>query len=342
MLMSAAPLQRAQISLVRFHGAIAVLVLLLVSAGSLIVGPVALGIGEVFAGLTGSADEATNTIIRELRLPRLALTLSVGAMLGAAGAALQGYLRNPLAEPAILGVSSASALGAVIALYFGLAGAFGFVLPLMAGVFALGATLLLFVFTSFSSSGLSLILAGIALGSLTGAAISLALNLSSNPFAVMEITFWLLGSVEDRSWRHVLLSLPVILICLAVLFWDGRALDALTLGEDGATALGYDLKSVRMRLILAVAMGVGASVAVTGAIGFVGLVAPHLARSLVGQLPSRLIAPAGVIGAVLLTGADIIVRLLPTTNELRLGVVTALIGAPCLVLILYRTRGRVA
>ncbi|MGE6696619.1 FecCD family ABC transporter permease [Hyphomonas sp. NPDC076900] len=316
--------------------------LLVMAALSLMTGPVAIGAGEVFRALFGNADAVTNTIIRELRLPRLMLTLGVGAMLGGAGAALQGYLRNPLAEPSILGVASAAALGAVVALYFGLASVAGIFLPLMAAVFALAATLLLFVFTMFSASGLSLILAGIAIGSLAGAGISLALNLSPNPFAAMEITFWLLGSAEDRSWRHVGLSVPLIGLCLAVLFSDRRALDALTLGEDAARALGYNLTLVRMRLIVSVALGVGAAVSVTGAIGFVGLVAPHLARSVAGSLPSRLIAPSALMGALLLTAADILVRLIPTTNELRLGVVTALIGAPFLVIILYRTRRREA
>lgn len=320
--------------------AIALGALLVVSAVSLSVGPVEMASGQLVNGLLGRSDEVTNTIVRELRLPRLMLTLGVGAMLGGAGAALQGYLRNPLAEPSILGVANAAALGAVVALYFGLASVSGIFLPVMAGIFALAVTLVLFVFTLFSSSGLSLILAGIAIGSLTGAGISLALNLSSNPFAAMEITFWLLGSAEDRSWRHVWLSLPLMGACLAVLFWDRRALDALTLGEDAARALGYNLSLVRMRLIASVALGVGAAVSVTGAIGFVGLVAPHLARSVAGSLPSRLIGPSALTGALLLTGADIIVRIIPTTNELRLGVVTALIGAPFLVAILYRARQR--
>ncbi|MFN3609112.1 MAG: FecCD family ABC transporter permease [Hyphomonas sp.] len=340
MLIATAPLRAAY----NFSGAVRVLLgigaLLLVSALSLLAGPVDLSASEVGAGLFGRADEITNTIVRELRLPRLVLTLSVGAMLGGAGAALQGYLRNPLAEPSILGVANAAALGAVVALYFGFASVFGLALPLMAAGFALIATLVLFVFTMFSASGLSLILAGIAIGSLAGAGISLALNLSSNPFAAMEITFWLMGSAQDRSWRHVWLSLPLIALCLATLFWDRRALDALTLGEDAARALGFNLALVRMRLIVSVALGIGAAVSVTGAIGFVGLVAPHLARSVSGNLPSRLLGPSAIAGALLLTSADILVRIIPTTNELRLGVVTALIGAPFLVAILYRTRRR--
>ena len=342
MQISAVPVRDRQVisMATRWMGGVAALIG--IAALSLMTGPVAISAGEVVRALSGSADEVTSTIIRELRLPRLVLTLSVGAMLGGAGAALQGYLRNPLAEPSILGVASAAALGAVVALYFGLASVAGIFLPLMAGIFALVATLLIFVFTVFSSSALSLILAGVAIGSLAGAGISLALNLSSNPFAAMEITFWLLGSVEDRSWRHVALSVPLIGLCLAVLFFERRALDALTLGEDAARALGYNLALVRMRLIVSVALGVGAAVSVTGAIGFVGLVAPHLARSISGNLPSRLIVPSALIGAGLLTAADILVRVIPTTNELRLGVVTALIGAPFLVIILYRTRRREA
>ena len=205
---------------------------------SIAVGSAAISPGRIVAALTGDGDPVVRAIVLDLRLPRTLLALSVGAMLGLSGAALQGFLRNPLAEPSLLGASNGAALGAVVALYFGLAASHEWTLPLLAILGALTALAVLFTLTGRSESPLTLILAGIAVSTLAGAAISLALNLAPNPFAAMEIASWLLGSFEDRSMTHVVIALPCIAAGVALLAWDGRALDALTLGEDGAAAHG--------------------------------------------------------------------------------------------------------
>lgn len=315
-----------------------VALLLLVSAASLLLGPAGLPAQAVLRALLGEGDAATAAIVLQVRLPRLLLSIGVGAMLAAAGAALQGYLRNPLAEPSVLGASGGAALGAVIALYFGLAAAFPLALPLCGVAGALAALAAVLGLARWSESPLALILAGIAVGAGAGAAISLALNLSPNPFAAMEIAFWLLGSVEDRSLRHVLLAWPLIAAGLVLLAWDRRALDALTLGEEAAQSLGFDLRRVRLRLVVGVALGVGGATAVAGAIGFLGLVVPHLLRPFTGFQPSRLILPSALGGAVLLTAADVLVRLVPTASELKLGVVTALLGVPVFVSVVLKAR----
>nr|WP_246350759.1 iron ABC transporter permease [Sphingobium boeckii] len=305
---------------------------------SIFVGSAPLPFARMADVFTGHGDPIARTILIELRLPRALLGLSVGAMLGTAGAALQGYLRNPLAEPSVLGASNAAALGAVIALYFGFAQWHPAILPLMAIAFAIIALVMLFALAGHSESPLTLILAGIAVGTLATAGVSLALNLSPNPFAAMEITTWLLGSLEDRSFSHVWIALPCIAIGLILLLWDGRALDALTLGEDGARAMGFDLGRIRLRLLLGVAIGVGGAVAVSGAIGFVGLIVPHLIRPLTDRSPSAVLLPSAIAGAALLTLADVLVRIVPTSNELKLGVVMAFLGVPVFLVHLMRER----
>ncbi|WBH15772.1 FecCD family ABC transporter permease [Sphingomonas radiodurans] len=294
--------------------------------------------GRVVAALGGWGDPVERTIVIELRLPRVILGLAVGAMLGLGGAALQGYLRNPLAEPSVLGASNGAALGAVVALYFGLASWNPVALPLLSIVGALVALTMLFVLARRSESALTLILAGIAVSTLAGAGISLALNLSPNPFAAMEITTWLLGSLEDRSFDHVGLALPCVVVGTLLLAGQGRALDALTMGEDGAAALGVNLGAVRARMLLGVAIGVGGAVAVSGAIGFVGLIVPHLVRPLTDRSPSAVLWPSALAGAALLTLADVAVRVIPASSELKLGVVTAFLGVPVFLVHLMRER----
>lgn len=305
---------------------------------SLLFGAVDLSLVRLFAAATGDGDRTASIILFDLRLPRALLALAVGAILGLAGAALQGYLRNPLAEPSVLGTSNAAALGAVAALYFGLAQVHPAVLPLLAIGCALLSLGLLFLLTGDAESPLTLILAGLAVATLAGAGISLALNLSPNPFAAMEIMTWLLGSLENRSFDHLWIALPCIVVGGALLLWNGRALDALTLGEDAAQALGTDLKRTRLRLLLGTAIGVGGAVAVAGAIGFVGLIVPHLIRPLTDRSPSAILLPSAIGGAALLTLADLGVRLIPTTSELKLGVVTAFLGVPVFLLHLMRER----
>lgn len=305
---------------------------------SLLFGAVDLSLDRLVAAASGDGDRIASIILFDLRLPRALLALAVGAMLGLAGAALQGYLRNPLAEPSVLGTSNAAALGAVAAIYFGLAQLHPAVLPGLAIGCALLSLGLLFLLAGDAESPLTLILAGLAVATLAGAGISLALNLSPNPFAAMEIMTWLLGSLENRSFDHVWIALPCIAIGTAMLLWNGRALDALTLGEDAAQALGADLKRTRRRLLLGTAIGVGGAVAVSGAIGFVGLIVPHLIRPLTDRSPSAIMLPSAIGGAALLTLADLGVRIIPSTNELKLGVVTAFLGVPIFLIHLMRER----
>ena len=294
---------------------------------SLLTGSAHLSPAELWQGLS-APDSVAAIILREIRLPRLLLSLGVGATLGLCGAALQGLLRNPLAEPAIFGAPQAAALGAAAVLYSGFADALSFALPLAAMLGAFASIALVIFVAGRDAHLITLILAGLAAGTLAGAATSLVINLSPNPFAVTEIVFWLMGSFEDRSLRHVLMAAPFLAICAAIILWSGRGFRALTLGEDVATTLGVDVTRLRMLTILAVSIGVGASVAVSGAIGFIGLVAPHLVRPFVAGDPQRVLVPAALTGAILLTAADIGVRLIPATSEIRIGVLTAAMGVP--------------
>ena len=307
------------------------------AAASLTLGPAPLGLARIAAVLGGGGDRVARIIVLELRLPRAILGLAVGAMLGASGAALQGYLRNPLAEPGVLGASPAAALGAVIALFFGFAAAHPWTLPAFAIAGAVAALVPLLLLAG--GSPLGLVLAGVAVSALAGAGVALALNLAPNPFALAEIATWLMGSLEDRSFTDVAIALPCIAAGLALLLWDGRALDALTLGDDGARSLGVDVARVRLRLLAGTAIGVGGAVAVAGAIGFVGLIVPHLVRPLTDRSPSSVLLPSALGGAVLLIAADIGVRLVPSATELRLGVVMAFLGVPVFLLVLRRARG---
>ena len=234
------------------------------------------------------------------------------------------------------GLTFFAALGAVIALYFGLARTFPLALPGMAVAGALIGLLALLPVARRGEGPSTLILAGVAVSALAGAGVSLALNLAPNPFAVSEIAFWLLGSLTDRSFQHVVLAAPLILIGAALILLQARALDGLALGEDAARSLGFDLDRVRLMIVAGVAIGVGAAVAVSGAIGFIGLIAPHLVRPFTDGRPSRALIPSALAGAALLSLADLAVRLVPTSTELRLGVVTSFLGAPIFILILLR------
>jgi iron complex transport system permease protein len=311
-------------------------VLFLVSLG---VGPVWLPPDTVLGALLGRAGEAPRIIVVDIRLPRALLALMIGATLGLSGAALQGLLRNPLAAPSLFGAPTAAAFGAVAVISLGVVDVLSLALPVAAIAGALVSVALLILVAGPRASLLVLILAGLAISSLAGAGTALALNLAPNPFAALEIAFWLLGSLEDRSMRHVAIALPFMIVGVVLLLWDRRAFRALTLGEEAAASLGFDLAHVRLRVVAGVAAAVGAGVAVTGSIGFVGLVAPHLVRPFVGHDPGRLMVPAALSGAALLLAADIAVRLIPSTSEIKVGVFTALIGAPFFIaLILYRRR----
>ena len=260
--------------------------ILALGLASLAIGPAAIPFATAAKALF-SGEGSAGVIVRDIRLPRTLLAILIGGTLGATGAALQGLLRNPLADSSVFGAPQAAALGAVLVLYFGLAGALSFALPLAAILGALVSIALVVAVAGRDGSTVVLVLAGLAIGSLAGAATSLAISLSPNPFAITEIVFWLLGSLEDRSIVHVVLAAPFLAIATALLLTTGRALRALSLGEETARSLGVDVTRTRLVIVGASAVGAGASVAVAGAIGFVGLVAPHLVRPLCGYDPAR-------------------------------------------------------
>lgn len=302
------------------------------SLSALFVGPVQLSIDGVFTGLFVPESE-TGLIVRELRLPRLILSLGFGAGLGLCGAAAQALTRNPLADPAIFGAPQAAAFGAVLILSSGIPHVLSFYLPLAAISFATLSMLVVVVFVISERAIISILLVGIALGSLFGAGTSFLLSMSENPFAVTEIVFWLLGSFSDRSFVHVGLSLPFIILGCALLFRCGPAYRALTLGDDTARSLGYNVGLTTAVTVLGIALTIGAGTAVVGSIGFVGLVAPHLVRAACRGDPSLTLLPSFLTGACITTAADILVRCLPSSGEVHVGVVTAITGAPFLLYI---------
>jgi len=294
---------------------------------------------QVFAGLgTPGGESVEAVIVWAIRLPRLLLGALVGAVLGLSGAALQGLLRNPLADPGVLGVSAAAGLGGVIAIYYGFAASFALSVPLFAIASALVATLILQMMALREASILSIVLIGVAVNSLAGALTALAMNLAPNPFSLSDMVLWLLGSLANRSYTDLWLAGPFMLLGGAMLFTAGRSLTGLALGEDAGATLGVNLNRTRTLVIFGTALAVGASVAVTGTVGFVGLMVPHMLRPFVGYEPGRLLLPSALGGALLLTLADMAVRLSPSDQELKLGVVTALLGAPFFIALVYRTR----
>lgn len=316
----------------------------LLFAGSLLIGPAALGLGESLRALVAGGAErgAVALVMQEVRLPRALLGLMTGAALGLAGAAMQGFLRNPLAEPGLIGTSASAALGAVIALQSGLAALHVLALPGMALLGAFLSVGLILAIAGPRGGALTLILAGIAVSAFAGALTALVLNLSPNPFAAAEIVFWLLGSLADRSFVHVWIAAPFVLAGGALLLSLGRGLDALTLGEDAAASLGVRLGRLRLLVIAGAAASVGGVTAVAGAIGFVGLVVPHVLRPFVGARPSALLPASALGGAAMVLAADIAVRLVAPDRDLKLGVLTALIGAPFFLHLIWRLRRRLA
>jgi iron complex transport system permease protein len=305
---------------------------------SLGVGPVRLSPATVVDALFGGGSEVQRIIVQQIRLPRAILALAIGGILGLSGAALQGLLRNPLASPSLFGAPQAAAFGAVLMIALGLADVRSFALPAAAIVAAFVSVFVLLAIAGRNAGLLILILAGLAISSLAGAATSLTMNLSRNPFAALEIAFWLLGSLEDRSFRHVTLALPFIVVGAAILLSQRHAFRALSIGEETAQSLGVHVGRLRLLVILGVALGVGGAVAVAGAIGFIGLVAPHLMRPLIGHDPGRLLVPSALTGAALLLAADIAVRIIPSTSDVKVGVLTALIGVPFFLYLIVRER----
>jgi iron complex transport system permease protein len=308
------------------------------SMTSLSIGRAPLQMWDAVVSLWRGEDDVFVLILTELRVPRVVLGILVGASLGMAGAAMQGLLRNPLAEPGIVGVSGCAALGAVLVFYTGLSSVFPLALPLGGIAGAVVAVLLLYVLAGRRSGILTLILAGIAINAFAGALTSLVLNLSSSPFAFLEIIFWQMGSLADRSLQYVWLCLPLMAAGWLMLLRSAPALDALTLGEETASSLGIHLPRSQILVIGGTALAVGSGVAVSGVIGFVGLVVPHLLRPLVAHQPGRLLPVSALGGAALVLAADIALRLIPTETELKLGVVTALVGAPFFLYLVHKLR----
>jgi iron complex transport system permease protein len=309
---------------------------------SLAIGPVKLSPAEVWGGLLGFGTEAHGIIVREIRLPRAILALAIGTILGLSGAAMQGLLRNPLAAPSLFGAPQTAAFAAVATISMGWNDTLSWGLPLAAISGAFLSVFVLIAVAGRNASLLLLILAGLAVSALAGAGTALAMNLAPNPFAALEIAFWLLGSLEDRSIHHVMMALPFIGTAMVLLFLQRGAFRALTLGEEAAQSLGVHVDRLRLIVILGVALGVGASVAVAGTISFIGLVAPHLMRPLVGHDPSRLMIPAALSGACLLLSADVAVRLIPATSDIKVGVLTSIIGVPFFLYLIMRQRRSLA
>lgn len=300
--------------------------------------PLSLLAGRVWIDPFAPSSRTSTLILFELRLPRAALALVVGAALGAAGAAMQGYLRNPLADPGLFGIAPGAALGAVLSFWTGYAAA-PYALTAFALTGAAGAMALLALIAGREGGIALFTLAGMMIASLAGALMSLAISLSPTPFAMSEIVTWLMGALADRSWREVWIAAPLTLAGVACLLAAGRSLDALTLGEAAARSLGVEPGRLQALMIAGVGLTVGASVAVAGIIGFVGLIVPHLVRPLTDRRPSRLIVPSALAGALLLLVADCLCRVLPLAGgELRLGIALSLIGAPFFLHLLLRMR----
>ena len=297
--------------------------------------PLSLLAGRVWVDLDATPNAWI--ILADLRLPRSVLAIVVGAGLGAAGAAMQGYLRNPLADPGLFGIAPGAALGAVASFWFGYAASV-WLLPLFALTGAAGAMALLALIAGRTGGIALFTLAGMMIASLAGALMSLAISFAPNAFAMSEIVTWLMGALTDRSWREVWIAAPPTAAGIACLWCVRRDFDALMLGDAAARSMGMEPRRVQAWLIAGVGLTVGSGVAVAGIIGFVGLIVPHLVRPLTDRRPSALIIPSALAGALLVLVADSIVRILPTVTELRLGIALSLIGAPFFLWLLVKMR----
>lgn len=279
-------------------------------------------------------------VVGDIRLPRTLLALTVGAALGLSGAALQGLLRNPLADPGLTGASQGAALGAAAVFYLGLFPVAGGAAPAMAGLLGAGLAMLLMLFLAGSARQSMVIMAGLAISTLTGALLAAVLNFAPNPYAMQELVFWLLGSVSERGLEHLLLLLPALLVGGGLILSQRRLLLGLSLGEQVANSLGLSSRTGSRLVVLGAAILVGTAVSVAGAIGFVGLIVPHLVRPWVRNRPDRVLLPSALAGATLVCLADILIRLLPPGPELKLGVLTSLLGAPLFIWLVWKERRR--
>lgn len=308
--------------------------LLLAGAAALALGEAALTSAQLLASVADPASPA-GEIVWSIRAPRLAAAAVVGAALGLSGAVMQGLLRNPLADPGVLGVSAFAGLGAALAISAGLGSLAGMVeVAALIGALAAGAAVA--ALAARFQEPETLILFGVALAAFGSAATALVFNLSPSPVATAEVMAWLLGSVENRDWPQIGWTALPMLAGAALSVYAGRGLTMMTLGEETAALSGLPMARLRTAAVGGAALMTGAAVALAGIIGFVGLAAPHLARSVAGDEPRRILVPSTMIGAVLLVLADVAARLVPTEVQLRIGVVTALFGAPLFALAAWR------
>jgi iron complex transport system permease protein len=279
----------------------------------------------------GQGSPGDAIVLWEIRLPRTMAAYAVGAALGLSGAALQGLLRNPLAEPGVLGVSASASLFATFTLYFGFSAISSLVLPLAAIAGALVATSFLAVVALRVNSVIALILIGVGISSFSGALMTLLMNLAPNPFSLSDMINWMMGTVANRSFEDILFAAPFLILGAVLILSSGRDLSAFTLGEEAASGIGVSLTTVRIKIVFGTGFCTGAAVAIAGAVGFVGIVAPHLVRPHVDHEPSATLLPSALLGGIILVAADIFIRVAPTAAELKLGVVAALLGAPIFV-----------
>jgi iron complex transport system permease protein len=305
--------------------------LLAMMALSLGLGAVSISIDDMAAAVFGGGDVGVRMIVWEIRFPRAMAAAAAGFALGMAGAALQGLLRNPLADPGVLGVTASSSLFATTALFFGAASMAAFVMPFAAIIGALAATLLLAIAAARVQSIVALLLIGVGLSSVCGALMAVLLNVAPNPYTLADLINWTLGTVANRSLRDLAIAAPFLALGAFLLLGQTRAISLLALGEEGAAGAGLDVVRTRTRIVVGAGLLAGAAVSLAGAIGFVGLIAGHVVRPFVGHDPGRALAPAGFLGAIMLVGADLVVRVAPTATELKLGVIIALLGAPAFI-----------
>jgi len=308
---------------------------------SLAFGELRLSFGQVLGALTNGTDEVARTVVRDFRLPRALVGLAVGAALGASGVVMQAFFRNPLASPGLLGVSSGGALGAVAVLaagpILGFAAATMWALPIASIVGAFAATGMVLMLAQRGAGTERLLLSGVALNALLGAGTSFLLTTTAGHFEVnAQILFWLMGGLESRSWEHVWMGVPAILVACLLLLPLGRAMDLLSLGEQSAQSLGVDVRRLRRQLIVLSTVLTALATAVAGIVGFVGLVVPHVLRLAFGPDHRRLLPYSMLGGATFLLACDLVTRTFPL--GLRLGVVTALIGGPFFLWLLRRPR----
>ena len=303
----------------------------LLMLAAIMLGSTPLGTRHILQALMGQGSPGDAIVLWEIRLPRAMAAYAVGAALGLSGAALQGLLRNPLAEPGVLGVSASASLFATFTLYFGFSAISSLVLPLAAIAGALVATSFLAVVALRVNSVIALILIGVGISSFSGALMTLLMNLAPNPFSLSDMINWMMGTVANRSFEDILFAAPFLIIGAVLILSSGRDLSAFTLGEEAASGIGVSLTTVRMKVVFGTGFCTGAAVAIAGAVGFVGIVAPHLVRPHVDHEPSATLLPSALLGGVILVAADIFIRVAPTTTELKLGVVAALLGAPIFV-----------